>query len=238
MLPEMFRDSLAAVLKLLKRWYREPVIPILLLLAAGGLWAFTEISEKISGDSPHEFDRMILLAMREPGDLSDPIGSHQIEEMGRDLTALGGFTILTGLTLASIGVTLFLGKPKIALIIGIAITGGILLTSLIKRGFDRPRPDLVPHGVVVSNASFPSGHAMMSAIVYLTLGLLLARTQPSRGLRIYLIALSVLLTLLVGISRIYLGVHWPTDVLAGWTLGAAWALVFWVITIATEKRDA
>lgn len=232
----MFRDSLAALLKLIRHLRREPILPVLLLIIAGSLWVFIEISEDIHHSSPHDFDHSILLAMRESGNPSDPIGSSKIEEMGRDLTALGGFTILTGLTLVSIGVALIQRRPKIAFMIAVSITSGTFLTSIIKKGFDRPRPDLVPHGVVVTNASFPSGHAMMSAIVYLTLGLLLARTQPSPALRIYFIVISVILTLLVGISRIYLGVHWPTDVLAGWTLGAAWALLCWVIVLYTERR--
>lgn len=234
----MFRRLLAPSFSLLGRWRKEPLIPAVLFLIAGGLWLFSGISDEVNDRETHEFDRAILLAMREPGDHSNPIGSEKIEEMGRDLTALGGFTLLTGLTLSSIGIALFLGKPRIAGIIAVAITGGMLLTNLLKRGFDRPRPDLVPHGVMVTNASFPSGHAMMAAIVYLTLGVLLARTQPSLALRIYLIALSVIITLLVGISRIYLGVHWPTDVLAGWTLGAAWALLFWLIAIRLDPRSA
>jgi undecaprenyl-diphosphatase len=221
---------------LLGRWRKEPLIPAVLLIIAGSLWIFAEISEDVSEREAHHFDSSILLAMREPNDHADPIGSEKIEEMGRDLTALGGFTILTGLTIFSIGITLFLGKPRIAALIAVAITGGMFLTSFLKSSFDRPRPDLVPHGVIVTNASFPSGHAMMSAIVYLTLGVLLARTQPKRAVRIYLIALSVFITVLVGVSRVYLGVHWPTDVLAGWTLGAAWALLFWLVAIKIDPR--
>ena len=105
----------------------------------------------------------------------------------------------------------------------VAVGGGVLLSTLLKIGFDRPRPDLVPHGAVVY-ASFPSGHAMLSAVVYLTLGALLARVQPRRLLKLYLLGLAILLTVAVGISRVYLGVHWPTDVVAGWAsapLGAA-----------------
>ena len=233
----MLRQSLSHFLKPLGRWRKEPLIPAALFVIAGSLFVFAEIAEDVFEKEAHQFDRDILIAMREPGDHSDPIGSERIEEMGRDLTALGGFTILTGLTLASIGITFFLRKPRIAILIAVSITSGMLLTNLIKRGFDRPRPDLVPHGVAVTNASFPSGHAMMSAIVYLTLGVLLARTQPSRPLRIYLMTLSILITLLVGISRVYLGVHWPTDVLGGWALGAAWALLFWLIAIRIDPRS-
>jgi len=232
----MVRRALSKFSDLFARWKKEPLIPAALLIIAGGLWLFSEISEEVAENETHSFDSAILLAMREPGDPDNPIGSEKIEEMGRDLTALGGFTVLTGLTLASIGIALFLRKPKIAVIIAIAITGGMVLSTFLKQGYDRPRPDLVPHGVIVTSASFPSGHAMMSAIVYLTLGVLLARTQPSLPLRIYLISLSVVITLLVGISRVYLGVHWPTDVLAGWTLGAAWALMFWLIAVKVDKR--
>ncbi|MBR9904520.1 MAG: phosphatase PAP2 family protein, partial [Gammaproteobacteria bacterium] len=102
-------------------------------------------------------------------------------------------------------------------------------STVMKLGFDRPRPDLVPHEAMVYTASFPSGHSMMSAVTYLTLAALLIRVQPALRLKAYLLILAILLTLLVGISRVYLGVHWPTDVLAGWTAGASWAALCWIV---------
>jgi len=232
----MLKHSVRWIRGLLVRWKEEPLIPTVLLVIAGSLWMFSEISDEIGLDDTHGFDRAVLMSMREPGDPSDPIGPVKMEEMGRDLTALGGFTILTGLTVSSVGIAWVMRKRRLAAIIAVAVTGGMILTTFVKQGFDRPRPDLVPHGVVVTNASFPSGHAMMAAVVYLTLGLLLARIQPLRPLRIYLVSLSVVITLLVGVSRVYLGVHWPTDVLAGWTLGAAWALAFWLVAIRLDRR--
>ncbi|WP_200270134.1 phosphatase PAP2 family protein [Luteolibacter pohnpeiensis] len=220
------------------RWRKEPLMPVALLLASLGLWAFLGISDELGERETHQWDEKILLSMREPSDLAEPIGPDWLEESGRDLTALGGFTILTGLTLASIGIAVLLRRPRIAVVIAVAITSGMALVQWLKSGYDRPRPDLISHGTVVSNASFPSGHSTMSAVVWLTLGLLLARTQPSRAMRIYLISLSVLITLLVGMSRVYLGVHWPTDVLAGWALGAAWALGSWVIAVWWDRRSA
>jgi undecaprenyl-diphosphatase len=78
----------------------------------------------------------------------------------------------------------------------------------------------------------------MAALVWLTLGIVIARTQQRQSLRVFVVAISVAITLLVGVSRVYLGVHWPTDVLAGWTLGGAWAVLFWLIAVKVDRRDA
>jgi undecaprenyl-diphosphatase len=116
-------------------------------------------------------------------------------------------------------------KGYAALFVLGSVAGGVLISQAMKWAYARPRPDLVPHGTEVFTASFPSGHSMMSAVVYLTLGALLARTQSERRVKTYVLAVAVLLTVLVGASRVYLGVHWPTDVLAGWALGGMWALI-------------
>ncbi len=232
MIPSSFSPFIQRVL----RWRKEPLIPAALLLIACGLWGFIEMAEMVREEGPHSYDEKILLMMREPGNPADPVGPPWMEEMGRDLTALGGFTILTGLTFSSITLMLLLGRPRLALLTLVAIAGGMQASAMLKELFGRPRPDLVPHGVLVTSASFPSGHAMMAAVVYLTLGVLLARTQPHLRLRLFIIFLSVVITLLVGVSRVYLGVHWPTDVLAGWTLGGAWALTFGLIALKISPR--
>jgi undecaprenyl-diphosphatase len=117
-----------------------------------------------------------------------------------------------------------------------AVLGGVALNSLLKIGFARPRPDFVASAVRVFTASFPSGHATMSAITYLTLGGLLARIHPALRIRTYFMSLAALLTVLVGLSRIYLGVHYPTDVLAGWCIGASWAMGSWVLMIRLQRQ--
>lgn len=220
----------------IRQWRKEPLVPASLLVIACGLLTFIGLAEVIENKEPHTYDERILLMMRESGNPSDPLGPHWMEELGRDVTALGGFTILSGLTFAAIGLMLLYRRPKLAILTLIAITGGTQVSAWLKNVFDRPRPDLVPHGVYVSSASFPSGHAMMAAVVYLTLGVMLARTQTSRGVRLYLVSLSVIITLLVGCSRVYLGVHWPTDVLAGWMLGGAWAVTFGLIALKVDPR--
>jgi undecaprenyl-diphosphatase len=157
--------------------------------------------------------------------------------MMRDFTALGGTGVLLLLTL---GVATFLAltsRSHAAIFVLAAITTGLLLSMALKVGFDRPRPDLVPHGSVVYTKSFPSGHSMLSAIVYLSLALLLARTHSNIRVKAFLIGAGLVLTGLVGFSRVYLGVHWPTDVLAGWSLGTAWALTSWLVMGWLQDRQ-
>jgi undecaprenyl-diphosphatase len=176
--------------------------------------------------------------MRTPEDPAEPWGPRWFTELVRDCTALGSSGILAFMTIAVIGFLLLQGKTHATVLVVIAVGGGMLLSTGLKQGFDRPRPDLVPHGVLVHSASFPSGHAMQSAVVYLTLGALLARVQPRRRLKAYILTIAVVLTVLVGLSRIYLGVHWPTDVLAGWAAGAAWALMVWCVALWLQVHGA
>jgi undecaprenyl-diphosphatase len=140
------------------------------------------------------------------------------------------------MTITIAGYLLMARRHAAALQVAVSIGGGALLSSLIKMAFDRPRPDLVPHAVAVASASFPSGHAMLSAVAYLTIGGLLMRVQTRLATKVYVLTTAVLLTVLIGISRIYLGVHWPTDVLAGWCIGAAWALLCWVVATSSVRH--
>lgn len=206
----------------------EPLILVALLLCAGAVLGFVEIADDVMEGDTHEIDTQLLLALRENGQPDNPWGPRWLEEMMRDFTGLGGIAVLTFLTASSLVYLLALKRYGHSLYLLAAVLTGTMLSNALKFGFDRPRPDLVPHGSFIYTASFPSGHAMISAVVYLTLGAILSDAQPHRRLKIFTIALSVVLTLLIGSSRVYLGVHWPSDVLAGWVGGAAWALLFWV----------
>ena len=212
-----------------------------LLLAVGGLaagvWLFAALADEVMEGGTQKFDRAVLLAFRHPGDLA-PLGSPALQDAARDVTALGGITVLTLLTL---GVSIFLaldGKKHMALYVCGSIVSGLLVSTLLKYFFDRPRPTLVPHAVYVSDSSFPSGHSMLSAITYLVLGALLARSQERKLVKAYFLLGAVFLTILVGVSRVYLGVHWPTDVLAGWTAGSVWALLCWLLARRLQTRHA
>jgi undecaprenyl-diphosphatase len=214
---------------------REFAVLGALALAAAALWGFVELAGEVLEGETHAFDERILLALRAV-DRSDPIGPGWLEELMRDVTGLGSTGVLTFITLAAAGFLALSRKAHAALFVVAAVGGGMLVSTLLKMGFDRPRPDLVPHGAVVYTASFPSGHATLSAVAYLTLGALLARVQPHLVLKLYLLGLAILLTVAVGVSRVYLGVHWPTDVLAGWALGAAWALFCWAAALWLQRR--
>jgi undecaprenyl-diphosphatase len=185
--------------------------------------------------STSAFDRYVILAFR-AGDASTSIGPPWVQEMARDITALGSFAVLGIILFAVVGYLLLTGKRAAAWLILTAVLGGVAMNSLLKLGYARPRPDFVAPAARVFTASFPSGHAAMSAITYLTLAALLARTTPSRRLGIYFVIIGVTLTLLVGISRVYLGVHYPTDVLAGWCIGSAWAMGCWAMMTRLQRR--
>lgn len=210
----------------------------LLTFAGGGFfaWAFIALADEVQEGATYALDRALLLALRNPADLSDPLGPSWLEEATRDITGLGGYTVLTIVTLAAIAYLLMAGKRAAALLVIISVVGGMLLSTGLKIGFERPRPDLVPHETRVYTASFPSGHAMLSAVTYLTLGALLARVQARRRITAFIMGLAVVITLLIGASRVYLGVHWPSDVLAGWSVGAAWASLCWFVALQLQRR--
>jgi undecaprenyl-diphosphatase len=215
---------------------RELALLIMLALLTAMVWGFAEIAEEVVEGDFKSIDEMLLLALRDSNDLSNPWGPPWFEETMRDITALGSTVVLGLVSLAVIGFLLLLQRPKMALFVTVAVVGGLLLSTLLKLGFSRPRPELVPHGVQVYTASFPSGHSMQSASIYLTLGALIARNLPRRILKAYVLLLMILLTILIGFSRVYLGVHWPTDVLAGWTAGSAWALLCWLVAYWLQQR--
>jgi undecaprenyl-diphosphatase len=204
-------------------WLGQHEMAVLLAFAAlaAGILVFALITGEVMHGETQTFDRSLLLAMH--------VNSPELEDAARDVTALGGITALTLLTLFTGGYLLLNGRKHMGLFVWGAVVSGTLVDMLLKWLYQRPRPDLVPHGSYVSTTSFPSGHSMLSAVTYLTLGALLARSHRRKRLKAYFLLIAALLTILIGLSRVALGVHWPTDVLAGWTAGATWAIVCWLI---------
>jgi undecaprenyl-diphosphatase len=215
----------------------EAAVLLAVLGIAAGVGTFAVVAGAVNAGETQGIDSRILLAMRQPAGLA-PMGSPAFQQAARDITALGSLVVLGLITFIACAFLALDGKTHMAFFVCLSVTGGITASSLLKELFQRPRPDLVPYAVSVSGTSFPTGHSMMSAVTFLTLGALLASSQKRRRLKAYFLLLATLLTVMVGLSRIYLGVHWPTDVLAGWTAGAVWALLCWLAARWLQNRKA
>jgi undecaprenyl-diphosphatase len=204
------------------------------LIVVAGIWGFIELLDEVREGDTERFDAWAVRLMSQ---WHGP--EHRVlEEIGRDLTALGGITLLTICTAAVVGFLCMIRKFHAMWLVIIATAGGLVLSSALKAVINRPRPDLVEHHSHVITSSFPSGHSMMAAVVYLTLGSLLSRFVERRRLKFYFLAVALIVTFLVGISRVYMGVHWPTDVLAGWTAGLVWAILCWLVARRLQGSGA
>jgi undecaprenyl-diphosphatase len=211
------------------------ILLMAVLAMVTGAWSFIAIADKVVEGKTRRTDEWLIRSLRNPADPSDPIGPEWLEEVGRDLTALGGVAVLSLVTVTVVGFLLIRRRYHSVGFLLIATVGGLMLSLLLKSRFARPRPELVPHLSAVYTSSFPSGHSMLSAVVYLTLGALLARFVEGPALKLYILLVAMVLTLLVGISRVYMGVHYPTDVLAGWSVGLSWAILCWLVARRLQR---
>jgi undecaprenyl-diphosphatase len=202
---------------------------LLVFAAAAALWAFLAIGGEMKEGETLALDRRLLLMLRQPGDPSQPIGSRSFQESMRDVTALGGVTVLTLVTIAVTLALVFHRKLRQAWIFLATVLIAQVASEQLKSLYGRPRPELVPHGSYVYSASFPSGHSMLSAAVYLTLAMIVASLEPRRPTKVLVFVLAVGMMIAIGFSRVYLAVHWPSDVLAGWCAGAGLAALAWTV---------
>ncbi len=193
-------------------------------IAALLLAGFGVLAEQMTDGDTAAFDEAVVLLFRASDNPELPLGPQWFVEAVRDITALGSFSVLGIVTAGVVLHLLLTGAGRMALVVLLSVIGGTIISTVLKALFDRPRPDLFDT-VHVFTASFPSGHATVSAVVYLTIGVLLAERAKTWPSRLLYLAGAMLLTIFIGISRLYLGVHFPTDVLAGWSIGAAWALL-------------
>lgn len=218
--------------------FRPSGIPLVMSAVAVALASlFVVFADEIFEGDLIKFDTKYMMFFRTPGDSTQPIGPAWLQEAARDVTALGSFSCLGLLFLATLGFLILQRRRNLALLVTAAVLGGAALSTILKLGFDRPRPD-IQHAARVFTSSFPSGHAMLSAITFLTLGALLTRIKSDLRLKVYFIGLAIFLTILVGVSRVYLGVHYPSDVLGGWLMGAAWALLCWSAALYLQRRGS
>ncbi|MEQ9409328.1 MAG: phosphatase PAP2 family protein [Fuerstiella sp.] len=216
-----------AIQILLRNVPREPLLLFAALVVAVGTWGFIEVAENVLEGDTQAIDEWMVRSLRKADDPSQPLGPHWLAEAGRDVTGLGGVSVLVLVTLGVAGFLWVSRAYPMLKVLLVATSTGILLSLLLKQLFNRPRPDVVPHLSNVYTTSFPSGHSMMSAVVYLTLAAIVSVTLRKRSMKVYVFGVAFTIVILIGLSRVFMGVHYPTDVLAGWIVGIVWALFSW-----------
>ena len=207
-----------------------------LFIIALGVMTFVELADDMTEADGRAFDQAVLDAMR-PGSMADPWGPGWLEEAAMDLTALGGIAVLGLFALVVTGFLILQRKRLSALLLVLGLAGGVALSEGLKAVFGRERPPEDLQAVETLNASFPSGHSLLSAVFYLSIGVMLTRAFAQKRFKAYIIGVAVLLTLIVGLTRVYLAAHWATDVLAGWSVGAAWAMALWLVAYGIQRRQ-
>lgn len=217
---------------------RGEITPLAALaILAGGVWAFADVAEDFPEQEATAFDQRVLDMLHPGPNLAEPVGPAWLDHAARDLTSLGSVSVLVLIALIAVGMLVMQRQRLQAGLLALALGGGLFLSETMKGVFERTRPPEIYHAAGFLNASFPSGHALLSTVFYLTLGAILARVLKRRREKVYALAIGLLLALLVGATRVYLGVHWASDVLAGWFLGAAWAMACWLIEWAVERKS-
>jgi undecaprenyl-diphosphatase len=220
------------------RWVASHDLAVLVavLIVVAGTWGFVALADRVVDGRVQSFDEWAIRCLRRPEDAAVLIGPAWVVEAARNVTALGGVSVLVCVNLAVAGG--FVARRKFTSLVFVlaAVVGGLSIMLLLKDFIARPRPQVVPYLCAVNGSSFPSGHSMMSAVVYLTLGVLLASGIARWQFKLGLLALALLLAGLVGVSRVCLGVHYPTDVLAGWTAGVVWATFCWLLARRWKRQ--
>lgn len=217
---------------------KEPLVLVAALVVVAGLWGLVALTDEVREGDTERFDVAVLKFFRNPADVAHLRGPAWVESAVRDVTALGGVVVLTLVTLAVVGFLVLIKRYHMMWLVLASTCGAAILNAVLKMMVGRARPTVVPRLTDVTSESFPSGHSALSAAVYLTLGSLLAQSVPSRAVKYYFVVIALMLAFVVGVSRVALGVHYPSDVLAGWTTGLVWALLCWLVARYLQRRGA
>lgn len=193
--------------------------------------AFLGLGSEINEGETRAVDLAVLHAMQ-----GFRAGSPRWVEVMRDLSGLGSTVVLSLFTVATVAYLALFSSTARATLVAVAVGSGALSVVALKSLFGRVRPHVELAAFPVSGLSFPSGHSSMSAVVFLTLGVLVAGTRRRRAEQVFVIVTAAVLAVLVGISRVVLGVHYATDVLGGWAFGAAWAIAWSLVLHYARPR--
>lgn len=207
-----------------------------LFIVALSVMTFVEVADDMTEADGQAFDQAVLTWMQPVA--GDPRGPWWLKEAAADLTSLGGISVLTLFAVIVFAFLLIQRKRLSALLLVVGLVGGVALSEGLKAAFERQRPPAPFQAVETLNASFPSGHALLATVFYLTLGVMLTRAFPRAHLKAFVLGVAMLIALLVGLTRVYLGAHWAMDVFAGWCAGAAWAMALWLVAYAVGRRQA
>lgn len=207
-------------------------LPMVLLACGAGVMAalFFHLASEVNEGETQTFDAFFLHAAHQVR-----IAHPWIADVMRDLSGLGSPVTLVVATLAACGYLALTTSFARSAFVAFAVVAGAVGVALFKAGFARSRPDIALAEFIVTGPSFPSGHSSMAAVVFLTLGALVARMHRRRRDKAYVMGVAVFLTVLVGVSRAALGVHWATDVLGGWALGIAWSTACLLVARNLER---
>jgi undecaprenyl-diphosphatase len=217
-------------------WRRNTGVLVASAICGVLFLGFVAIASVVMEGTPTTFDQTIMHIAHDPNNPCRPLGPPWLAEAMRDITGLGSTVVITFATLAVFLYLWVAHNHAAAVYILSSVLGGWIVSNILKTAIERPRPVFGPCGGYAPTFSFPSGHTMMSAVVYLTIGALLTRLATRSVVKFYPLVIAVVLTGAIGVSRIYLGVHWPSDVLAGWCIGGAWAMLCWIIMLWLEQR--
>lgn len=207
-----------------------------LFIVALGVMIFVEVADDMTEADGQAFDHAVLAWLQPVA--GEPRGPWWLKEAAADLTSLGGISVLALFAVIAFAFLLIQRKRLSALLLVVGLAGGVALSEGLKAMFQRERPPAVFQAVDTLNASFPSGHALLSTVFYLTLGVMLTRAFPRGRLKAFVLGAAILIALLIGLTRVYLGAHWASDVFAGWSVGAAWAMALWLVAYAVQRRQA
>ena len=230
----MMSEKVIAALRRVRASARmEPSVLGALMIVVLGVLAFITLADDMAESDGRAFDQAVLTWMQPVA--GEPRGPWWLREAALDITSLGGIAVLSLFAVATVGFLLIQKKRLSALLLTLGLVGGVTLSEGLKALFERERPPAAYQAVETLNASFPSGHALMSTVFYLSVAVMLARAFPTKRLKTYVLGVGMTLAGLVGLTRVYLGAHWATDVLAGWCVGAAWAMALWLAAYGATR---